>query len=73
MGFFSSDEADAVKTSDTTGNINNNIVLTRSADRTMEILLVIITVLKLLEFAMVIYSNFLRKIKKRYNGTPAVE
>lgn len=68
MGFFSSDESAAVKTSDTQGNISNNIVLTKNADRTMEVLMIVLTILKLLEFVMLIYSNFIRKIKKRYNG-----
>lgn len=70
MGVLSALSA-AVKTSDTQGNINNNIVLTRNAERTIETLLIIITILKLLEFAMLIYSNIIRRIKKRYNGVPS--
>lgn len=61
-------ESTAVKTSDTTGNIHNSIVFSEDAGNTIKVLLVIITILKVLEFAMIIYSNFIRKIKKRYNG-----
>lgn len=68
MGFFSSDEAAVVKTSDTTGNIHNNIVISKEAENTIEILLLIIAIFKFLEFLMMIYSGFIRKIKKRYGA-----
>lgn len=68
MGFFGSDESSAVKTSDSTGNISNNIV-NKNSNEFIEIMLVIISIFKLLEFAMIVYSSFIRKIKKRYNGS----
>lgn len=68
MGLFGSDESSAVKTSDTTGNISNNIV-NKNSNEFIEIMLVIISIFKLLEFAMIVYSSFIRKIKKRYNSS----
>lgn len=68
MGWWSSDETVTIKASDSTGTIHNNIVFTSETGDTIKVLLIIITILKLLEFATIIYANFVRKIKKRYNG-----
>lgn len=68
MGLFSSDETATIKTTVSTGDIHNNIALSEDTGTTIVILLIIIAILKLLDFAMVLYANFIRKMKKRYNG-----
>lgn len=68
MGIFSSDETVTTKTTVNTGDIHNNIALSEDTGTTIKVLLIVITILKLLEFAMIIYSSFIRRIKKKYNG-----
>lgn len=73
MGWWSSDETVTIKASDSNGVIHNNIVFSAEAGDTIKVLLIAITILKVLECVMVIYSNFTRKIKKRYMGaTPNI-
>lgn len=68
MGWFSSDEN--IKAGETTGNIANNMVLRESATTRVEILLIIIAIIKMAEFIYIIYSGFVRRLKKRfYNGS----
>lgn len=56
----------------TRNNINNNnLIIGESTENYCyytEILLSIMTVLKILEFIHLIYTNHMRKIKKRYNS-----
>lgn len=68
MGWWSSDEMVTIKASDSTGTIHNNIVFSSETGDIIRVLLILITILKLMEFAAVIYANFVRKIKKRYSG-----
>lgn len=65
MDFFSSDENEAVKTSDTTGNIHNSIV--QQDNSILELLLIIITIIKVLELMLYCYTNYVRRLRKRYN------
>lgn len=71
MGFWSADENEVIKTSDSTGNINNNLVLSNEAETYVEILLLIIAIIKLAEFIYIIYTSHIRRMKRRFgnNGT----
>lgn len=70
MGWWDSSEEQVIKDNQINGLGNGNIsnvILGDSAD-TLLILVIILTVLKFLEFAFVIYTGHVRKIKKRYNN-----
>lgn len=73
MGFFSADENEVIKTSDTTGNINNNLVLSNAAETYVEILLLIIAIIKVVEFLYIVYTNYIRRLKRRFGGTNGQE
>lgn len=67
--WFSKDE----KKVETNGEItnSNNIVIEDAVtveSREIVILLLIITIIKLIEFAIYIYNNHVRKIKKKYSN-----
>lgn len=64
MGWFSSDET--VKAGETTGNIANNMVLKNEVTTRVEILLLIIAIIKLAEFIYIVYTGYVRRLKKRY-------
>lgn len=66
MGLFSNDEQQT-KSADNSGNISNSLELQENANLT-QILLIIITILKLIEIAYLIYTSHVRKIKKRYGN-----
>lgn len=67
MGWFSSDEI--VNAGETTGNIANKMVLKNEPTNRVEILLLVIAIIKLAEFIYIIYSGYVRRLKKRYNNT----
>lgn len=65
MGTTESKEVSA----DTTGNINNIQIIGEDTEQyyyCSELLLSAITILKLIELLYIIYSNHIRKIKKKY-------
>lgn len=65
MGTTKSKEISA----DTTGNINNIQIISEDTEQyyyCSELLLSAITILKLIELLYIIYSNHIRKIKKKY-------
>lgn len=64
MGWFSSDEV--VTTGDTTGNIANHMVLKTDAATRVEVLLLIIAIIKLVELFYIVYSGYVRRLKKRF-------
>lgn len=64
MGWFSSDEV--VTAGETTGNIANHLTLNNEAATRVELLLIIIAIIKLVEFIYIIYSGHVRRLKKRY-------
>lgn len=68
MGWFSSDvnENEAIKTSDTTGNISNNIIFGGDDVTYVEIILLIIAVIKFAAFVYIIYTSHIRRMKIRY-------
>lgn len=68
MAFWSVDENGVIKTSDTTGNINNNLVLSNEAETYVAILLLIIAIIKLVEFIYVMYTNYIRRLKRRFGN-----
>lgn len=70
MGWFSSEEEMDSKSNQNIGVGNNNINhVTRSGSMDILItLILILTVLRFVEIIYFIYTNFIRKIKKRYNG-----
>lgn len=61
---------------DTTGNVqnSNNFIFSDSENTSQyyyysEILLSIMTVIKLVELAYILYSGYIRKIKKKYSNS----
>lgn len=66
-----------VKTVDSTGQVNNNVVVAFGAlQKTVDnssveiiILLLILCVIKILEFASYVYVTHIRKMKKKYGPT----
>lgn len=70
----SSESREEVNVVDTTGQVNNNVVVEFGAlrksvhDYGMEIviLLLILCIIKILEFSSYIYINHIRKLKKKY-------
>lgn len=79
MGFFSSDEENSeVKTVDTNGNVNNNIVIQEAADThaamiTSERLLAatyMLVAAELLKIGVYIFHTVRRRWKKKYSGLP---
>lgn len=68
MGLFSSKTETEEKVVDTTGNVNNNVVINGQVDVvSMEIvtLLWIICALKVIEFIYFLYTKCYRNMKKR--------
>lgn len=66
-----SGESKTEKTVDTSGTVNNNVVVT--ADLTMEktqILLLFLCILKTMEFLYFVYVSHQRKLKKKYGAKP---
>lgn len=64
------------KTVDTTGNVNNNVVIQEPVPVAMEeviILLAIITAIKIIELVIYFYKVHTRNVKKKYsaNTSPA--
>lgn len=58
------------KTIDTTGNVNNNVVIQESVpihNEEMKILLYVICVVKIIQFIFFIYKFQVRRLKKKYN------
>lgn len=77
MGLFSSsEERIEEKTVDTTGTVNNNIILQEARDThdqmrlNEKMLFVMYTMcaVEVVKLAMYVYCNFKRKIKKQYAG-----
>lgn len=67
MGWFSSDEV--VKAGETAGNIANNMVLKNDTATKAEFLLLIIAIIKLAEFIYIVYTGYVRRLRKRYNNS----
>lgn len=62
------------KTVDSTGAINNNLVLSTPVPihyKQMEILIWIICIIKVLEFCVCIYKVHSKMLKKKYSNNPA--
>lgn len=62
---------DEQKTVDTTGQVNNNVVIQETVDvysSEIVLLLSVIVVLKLIEFLCYVYMQHARKMKKKYSG-----
>lgn len=68
MGWFSEDEEQLIKNADNSGNVSN-VVLGDNANF-VQIFLIILTILKFIEIAYIIYTSHVRRIKKRYNNGP---
>lgn len=74
MGFFSNDEEQSFKNSDSNANVNNNLIFEDSAS-VVQILLLTLTILKIFEITYLIYTSHVRRIKKRYvpnQGLPLI-
>lgn len=57
--------------SETTGNINNNLIIGEDTQKYYyytETLLFILAIIKIMEFAHMIYVNHIRKIRRKYTG-----
>lgn len=64
-----SESKEEIKTVDTNGNVNNNIVIQDPVsihNQELMILMYIVCTIKIIEFTYVMYKEFLKKLKKRY-------
>lgn len=77
MGIFGdSSEENNVKTIDTNGQVNNNIIIREADDiheqlklnQTAVTLMYVTCVVQLLKFGMYIYCKFVGKMKKKYSS-----
>lgn len=69
MIFFWDSSEEQTKNVDTTGTVNNNVVIDQTVpihNDHLVILLYIITVIKVLEFIYILFKVFVRKQKKKY-------
>lgn len=68
--FSKNEEVQENKTVEANGGVNNNMVVSETFNTTrMEVLLLILCILRLLEFFYFVYSTHTRKIKKKYSGS----
>lgn len=68
--WFSSNEAKETKL-ETSGEINNNVIIQDTVtvhNNEIIILLYIIAILKMAEFIIYIYNQYIKKIKKKYEA-----
>lgn len=82
MGFFggSEEESNEAKTVDTTGNVNNNIVLLQEARDTHEQMILnqklvyasyALVLFEVIKLAVYIFSSYKKKLKKTLSGNKA--